>query len=269
MEAVLDELRFLLRSGNRPALLQAVHDEGRLDRYDLEQRLDVSRRTVTRTIESMTDRGYLRRDTDGVALTAYGSFLTECYRSLETDAGVATEYAPFLQHVPGEALGFDLRRLAGADLYVASEASPFALIDRTVDLRAETTTFREVAPGVEKKSIVQLAERVRAGESLDVEIVMTAAAARTATDHDGYADGHRTILQSPDVDIYVHEEPVAMFIGVIGDTVTLTTTRDGTPHAMVETTDETVYEWAVEQLDAYRDAAVPVGEWASAPEAST
>lgn len=64
-----------MRSDNRTGILTALCGEGPLDRYELEARVDASRRTITRIVDALSERGYLAERDDGYVATAFGSAL--------------------------------------------------------------------------------------------------------------------------------------------------------------------------------------------------
>ncbi|MFB6123154.1 MAG: helix-turn-helix transcriptional regulator [Haloferacaceae archaeon] len=257
MADVTDELAFLAQSRNRHEALSALRTTAPLDRYDLEDRLDASRRTVIRTLDALADRGYVT-DSDGeYRLTAYGSFLAARFAEFADDVRTVDRLAPFLSHVSADAFDLDPRHLADADVYVADAGSPYALLDRTLQLRREATRIREVAPAVEKKSVEQLARRVRNGDDVDVQVVLPESAAEAATSSPDYREDHLTALRSDDVEMYVVPDSVGTFVGVLDDTVAIATAKAGRPHALVVTTDDAAVAWAEETFARYRDRARP------------
>ena len=131
-----------------------------------------------------------------------------------------------------QGLGGRLEGLAEAELLVASQADPFSILDRILSLRAEATRIREIAPGVQKESIDQLAARVQRDEELDVEAVIPRHASDVAEERVDYHDGHTMTVESDAVDIYVHPEPISFFAGVMDDTAAFGVSKDGQPYAL-------------------------------------
>lgn len=251
---VRDELAFLTQSPSRLAILDAVRRDGaEFDRVEAARSLDVSRRTVSRALEAFVDRGYVRDGGDGYDLTAFGAAVGRACEDVTADVAVAARIRPFLANVDRETVDLDPRHLADADLVVATESSPYAVFDRSLELRRSATCVRELAPGVEQKSVDQLAERVRAGEDLDVEVVLTADAAADAGSNPDYRSAHRTVLGAPDVEMFVHPEPFRFFLGVFDDAVALGASRDGHVHAMVVSGNAAVREWADRTYRTYRE----------------
>lgn len=261
MESVDAPLELLARSDNRSELLLALDADAPLDRYDLEERLGASRRTVTRALNTLEDRGYIRTEEGGYGLTALGAGLARAYRRYRETASVAARFEPLLREAGATELDFDVEWLRGADLTLATESSPFALLDRSLELRAGASTIREVAPSVEGKSVTQLADRIRAGEDIDVEVVLPVGALEAARSHPDYADEHAVVAESDAVDVYIHPEPVRLFLAVLDETVAVGTAVDGEPTALAVSEDPDLRAWADRRIDEYRAAAIPAEEY--------
>jgi predicted transcriptional regulator len=250
-----------LRSDNRTDVLSALDDAGPLDRYELEDRLDASRRTVTRILGSLAERGYLSERGSSYALSAFGAALARAYDDYRETAGLADRFRPLLRHLDADRLALDPDLLRDAELIVATESSPYAILDRVLQLRAGATRVREMAPTVEAKSLGQLAERIEANESFDFEVVIPAPALDDAAAHPGYADTQRTIEASEAVDLYVYPEPFSFVLGVIDGTAVVGVEVDDRPYALVEGTRPELLEWVESRLDEYRGGATPIDEY--------
>jgi predicted transcriptional regulator len=249
------ELRFIAQSDNRADAIQALSRETHLERRELETRLDASHRTVIRIVNSLEERGYLRETDRGLELTPFGSRMASSFREFLDDASTAIECKPLLRHAPAELGDLPLERLASAELVVASAADPFGIMDRVLSLRAEATRIREVAPGVQTRSVEQLAERVRNGEAIDVEAVIPRRASELAESREEYRTDHAATVESAAVDIYVHPGAVPLFAATIDDRAAVAVAKDGQPHALA-VSDDPEFRAAVESLfERYRDEA--------------
>ena len=256
-----DELSVLSRSNNRTRLLAALNEDQPLDRYELEARIDASRRTVTRVLETLSDRGYVAKREAGYALTAFGSTIVDAHQTYRDTAEVADEFRPFLRRIDSESFDLEPTALRGAELTVATETSPYALLDRVLQLRARSTRIRELAPAIERKSIDQLATRLQSGEDVSVEVILPEAALKEAQTHPEYASGQRIIQESEAVDLFVYPELPSLFIGTMDDTTALGAGVEGRPHALVESQLAELRTWAHAQLDEYRREATPIEEY--------
>jgi predicted transcriptional regulator len=263
MDGPEEELAFLLRSDNRMELLDVLDESGPLDRYELEERLDASRRTITRIVDALAERGYLADGgEDGArSLSAFGAAIADAHREYRETAELANQYRPVLQHLDSDQFAPDPARLQGAELTVATEASPYALIDRVLELRAGADRIREMAPSIEAKSISQLADRIDKGGDFEIEVLLPPTAVEEARTHSEYAEAHRAIRNTDGVEMRVSPEPFSVVLGVIDGTAVLGVTVDDRPHALVESTRTTFVEWAERRLDSFWDESVPIESW--------
>ena len=255
MDTAIEELQFVSQSENRVKALIVLTETEPITRDDLETRLDVSHRTVIRVVNTLTDRGYVQESDNGLRLTPFGAHLASRLDSFVADAEIALEFRPLLEHGPPLLREMDLAVLEDAELVVASESKPFAILDRLLDLRAEATRFREVAPGVEQKSLEQLAQRVRSDEEIDVEVIIPESASVAAESQPKYREDHATTLESDQVDIYVHPEPIRFAAGVVDDTAAIAVMRDGQPYAIAISDAPAMRTWVENVFEQYRNEA--------------
>jgi len=155
---------------------------------------------------------------------------------------------------------FDLdpRLLADAELVVATEGSPYALLDRTLTLRREARRVREIAPMTEKRSIEQLADRIRDGADIEFDAILSAATLEASQSNPEYADAFETTAAADAVDVAVYPDEVKLFLCVADDTVAVGASKDDRPHAMVVTSNPRVREWAIDTFEDHWDRAEPV-----------
>lgn len=232
MGSAVAELRFLTQSESRARALEVLSAEAPLDRRELESRLDASYRTVVRNVTAFEERGYLEETEQGLRLTPFGTHLADELCEFVAATDVAVEFQPLLRHAPPALRAIDPHDLAGAELLVASQSDPFSILDRILTLRAEATRIREIAPGVQKESIDQLARRVQRDQDVDIEAVISQQASDVAESRDGYREGHARTLESDRVRIHVHPEEITFFVGVMDDTVAIAVSKDEQPYAL-------------------------------------
>jgi predicted transcriptional regulator len=246
------ELRFLVQSESRVGALEVLSADAPLDRRGLESRLDSSYRTVVRNVTAFEERGYLEETEQGLRLTPFGSHLADELAEFAAATDVAVEFKPLLRHAPPALREIDPRNLAGAELLVASQSDPFSILDRILTLRAEATRIREIAPGVQKESIDQLAARVRSEEVVDVEAVLSQSASDAAESRVDYRDGHAAAVESDEVDIYVHPGHISFFAGVVDDTVAIAVSKDEQPYALAVSEDPDLRATVESLFEKYR-----------------
>jgi predicted transcriptional regulator len=251
------ELRFITQSANRADALAVLAAEEPLDRGELESRLDSSRRTVIRIVNSLEERGYLRETDRELRLTPFGAHVTDELDEFLAETRTALEYKPLLRNAPPVFRALPVGSLADAELLVASDADPFSILDRVLSLRAEATRIREVAPAVQKESVDQLAARVQQDDDFDVEAVISVRANDAAESRVDYRDGHATTVEADAIDIYVHPDPISFFAGVMDETAAVGVSKDGQPHALAVSEDPDLRAAVESVFERYRDEATP------------
>jgi predicted transcriptional regulator len=251
-------MQFVSASPNRLSALRALDEGGPRDRYELEDELDASRRTVTRTMESLEEYGFVSRGPDGYRLTQLGSFLASTVEASLSRLELADRLSPFFRHVPEGVVDVDLEGFADADVVVADDASPYLLLERVLELRAGASRIRELAPGVERRSIEQLAERARSAEPIDVDVVLDEGALAAAESAPPYESFHKELLASDEIDVYRGPDSAPLYAATMDDIAVLIAEADGRPYALVETRNPDVHEWTETYIERLRDRATPL-----------
>lgn len=254
-------LEYLLRSDNRTSLLVVLAEDQPLDKADLEARLSASQRTISRVLNDLTERGYLQVSVDGFRLTSFGATVTEAYRRCRQRTDLAEEYRPFLTNVDAAAVDLDPAILRGADLTVADDISPYAPLNRALELRRNAARIRVVSPFVEERSVQQLAARLERGDDLDFDVILPADLYEAVQSQIDGRDAFRRETESDAVRMFVHHGDFPLLFATIGDVAALGVSVDGEPYALVESTNERMYEWVDSRIDEYRAEAVPVEEY--------
>ena len=255
MNNATDPLTFLSQSKNRVEILQLLQDGERLDRYEIEEQVEASRRTVIRTLDALTDRGYLVESGDGYQPTSFGSYIAEVYQTFASDTAFAHQLKPVLANVPSDEFDLDPQYLADTEIAVATQGSPYALLDRTLAIRSEASQIREVAPFIEKKSVEQLVERIENQEAFNVEAVLPVAVIEAVGDHPEYREAHQQIKQSDHVDLYVYPDEVTLPVCIADDTVIICVLRDEKLYALAVSSHPEVKAWAEQRFQTFREKA--------------
>lgn len=255
MGRAVAELRFVSQSENRSEALSILAAEEPLDRQALEARLDSSHRTVVRIVNSLGERGYLRETDAGLRLTPFGAHVADQFDAFRATMETALDFGPLLRNAPAVVRDIPLEQLAGAELLVATDADPFSILDRVLSLRAEATRVREVAPGVQKESIDQLAARARDEDDFDVEAVISQRASDRAASNVDYRDGHAATVASDAVDVYVHPDDISFFAGTMDETAAIAVSKDGQPYALAVSDDPDLHATVESVFERFRAAA--------------
>ena len=259
-------LRFLAQSDTRVAVLELLNERGGLDRYEIEQELDVSRRTVIRTIDALADNSYVVNETDTYELTALGATVAASYNEFASTVETAHQLEPFLAHLPDDSFNVDPRELDDAELLVASEASPYALIDRTISLRQETSHLRHMSPIIEKKSLEHLAQQLQHDDELTGDAIIPKQALDSWEDHPDYNDAYQHIINVDRLTLHVYPDTIPYMVCLTDDAVAVGVAKDGNPRAQLIADHPQLRQWATDTFENYLNQSKPLKQLKSGTE---
>lgn len=248
MSSLRDRLQYLFRSDTRLDVLAAMYNDGPLDRYELEDKLGVSRRTVTRTIDGLANRGLVVETPDGYTLSTYGQVLVKTYRAHYSRLSTVDRLRPFFRNVDISTLDLQIEAFNDAELITPDKERPYALFDRILALRDSATQLREVWPIAAYQPAKQAADLVTA-DDLRYEAIVGTEVHQTAREQSDYRDHYEQLVTT--ADIYLYEDSLQLFVSIAADDVLLGTVDSvtGDWQAMVSSSNPTVRSWANNWFD--------------------
>jgi predicted transcriptional regulator len=258
-----DGMDYLSRSENRVSLLAALVENQPRNRDELEAELSASKRTVSRVLTELTQKGYLQEGPAGFRLTTFGEVVAEAYLDYSDRFELAEKYRPFLANVDSTAVDLDITALRGASLTVAGDVNPYAPLDRALELRQDATQIRVVTPLIEKRSMEQLTARMERGEDLNFEAIFPQRLYETVKSQRGYDGAFEREVQSDSVELRISPDSIDVIYSIIDDIVALGATVDNEPYALLESKNPDLRAWVEQTIDEYKTAAVPVEEFES------
>jgi len=254
-----ESVQFLAQSPNRVAILGALDDGSVKDRYDLEGSIEATRRTVLRTLGDLVEYGFVQERNDGYRRSTLGGRVYREYKAFVENVTFEDELATFLSDVPDDLFSFPVDRFEDSEVTVATAGGSYAPLDRLLDLRADATRIRDLAPAVERRSVRQLADRIEDGVDVSVEIVLSETALEAASTDQQYAPVHETTVTADAVDMFVAPGEFEIGMCIADRTVAI-----GTPgpndhvRALCVTDDPVVLEWAHDYVDERLESAEPL-----------
>ena len=263
MENADEELSFLLRSDNRREILIALAERGPLDRHEIRDALDASRRTVSRVLKTLVEAGYVRNLGNRYRLTAFGAFQVDTFRDWAERAAITDRFRPFLANVDDDLFDPEPGLLRSASLTVATDLHPHAPMDRLLAIREGASQIRSVTPIVRNRCLTHVAKRCRRGDQFEAEVVVPAEMVERVDSLTGHDSTLRTIRASESVSSFVHPGPLRVLCSVVDDTAVFGAYVDAQLHALVESDAHEFRELATERIDACRTEAVQAEESAN------
>ncbi|WP_353633670.1 GntR family transcriptional regulator [Halobacterium sp. NMX12-1] len=238
----------------RYEFLDAVRERPR-DKRALVAATDVSRSTVDRALRDLESHGLVERAGGEYRATTYGDLLAGEFASLLDTAAAAWEIRDVLEKIPTDELGFELSRLADADVTTPTSADPTAPMQRVVELKRGATRVRSLASGRSPGALDAHEEAAGRGDHLFASVCSTDLLAWLASDPER-REQVAGLLDADSVEVYAYDGDIPFPVGITEDVVFFgVESEEGAPVALVETTDERVREWAIEAFETRREAA--------------
>lgn len=256
MSSPLEDVEFLARSSTRLSVLESLAD-GPRERTDLLAATGASQPTLSRVLDALASRGWIARGGGGgFELTPVGDLVAREFSALLETMGTAGKLAHLAPHLPVESWGFDLSRLADAEVVEPSESDPMAPIRRAGEQVRTADRVRifshQFVPGVFEAA----AER---DDPVHVETVGSTGVVEAIREDEGSRRLVRDLVASGRLELAVADRDVPHICGIPDDAVSLGVTDDeGTPLALLVSRDDAVRDWAVATFEEYRATAEPV-----------
>ncbi|MXR19989.1 helix-turn-helix transcriptional regulator [Halobacterium bonnevillei] len=239
---------------DRLEFVQALLDDPK-DKRTLVSETDVSRSTVNRAVRDLEGKGLIERTNGEYRPTAYGELLADEFTSLLETAAFAWNVRDVLEQIPADELDFDLARLADATITTPTPANPSAPLERVVQIKRTASTLRSLASGRSPGALDAHERGLEAGDAVFETVLseeLLAWLAAGSNRRQRVAD----LLAYDDLHVYVCDDDIPVPLGITEDVVFFgVSSPEGAPVALVESTDQSVRDWAVETFEATRDAA--------------
>lgn len=188
----------------RASVLDALREEGAMDRRELERELDVSKSTVHRFTRSLRDHGLIERSGGAFVLTPLGEASAEEVAAFGAAIETAWELAPVLEAASAHDIAFDVAAFADATVTTAAPGNPYRPVSRFMSLIEETDSLRGLDPAsINPLHIDTIYERIVGGMDTDavfpstvVEELLTANPDRAER---AFESGHLTLSVHDDL----------------------------------------------------------------------
>lgn len=253
--AAIDRLSFLSRAESRVCLMECLLASGPLTQRELQDRLSYSRSTVTRSLDSLEDIGWITDSTEGYRLTAAGRPIIESFSDTVETIETAEELAPFLEWFPLSSVDIGIEPLREGEITVATDGDPQAPSRKQAELLQSTSCFRGLFSSIDIDTTRLLRDRTVAG-NLDAELVISPDVAATIRT-EPFAPLFDELLATNQHTTHISEE-IPMYLGLAEDGPTQVGVVDdrGFPRALLESHNSAVRSWAETLFAEHRQTAV-------------
>lgn len=255
---MFEMVEFMARSPTRISVMKVLADADEpLTQRDIHEQISASRSTLGRTLDQMATFDWLIETPEGYRLSALGAKICREFESLIDSLQIADEYSPLLGALPAEVLDFDLGLLTEADITEATPGTPFAPVERAIEIRRSSDSVKELTPVLVKESTRRLRERINSSTSGEnIEIIIPAELLKHIQEDPQYAGFLEAIVASNTAEVYAYPGDIPWLLSLLDDCILFSTFDDnGRPVALIETDHPQIVAWAESRYQTYRNAA--------------
>lgn len=254
----LEWIVFLARSQTRVHILEQLVKNAAINRSEMNSHIDASERTITRTLNEFTDRGWVEQRDRSYQLTPTGELIAQAFLELVDSFSETAELSTFLDWFPYSEYELDVTRLLGATVTESTDSEPYAPARRQNRLMGQVSTYRALLPSVDVEGNHIANQQMEAG-NLEAELIVPPRIKHTIVTHE-YAHLMRDPIEDGQLTLLVADSVPEFHVGLADDEKVQIGVEDdaGLPRALVETTDSAVRDWAEQLYDEYRSQADPV-----------
>lgn len=261
MREGVEAIAFLAGSETRVQLLEELAgsadagDQGQgLSRGELRARLDAARTTITRNLEALIDRGWVREIEGRYVATPAGRLVAGALGEATATIAAADRLAPFLRWFPADEPEPPIESLWSARVVTGESGDPYAPVNAIVNRIRQSGDGRVLLPFLGLHPFEACHERV-VEDGTTHELVVTPTVAETLRTDDDYAALFADLRACDRFTAYVYDGEIPLFVGIYESATLIDATREGAPEILVESDDERVRDWAEEVYERYRAAA--------------
>lgn len=256
MPPALDDIRFLSDSEYRGDALHELEEDPRTQ-AELRAALGASSATVSRLLRSFRARHWVEQTGGTYELTPQGRFVTEEFGQLYARMQAVDRLNQLAEWLPAELLSLGFRYLADADVTFPSPNAPLAPMERATDIKYAATHSRSLSYMLPTACLSAHCDSVNAGRQT-LDAVYTPDLFEAIAKSDAVSQ-FVDLLQSDRTTFSMFDGDLPCIIGLNDDSIYIFVVNDrGVPLALIETGDETVFEWGEALFEEYRRAAEPI-----------
>lgn len=233
-----------------PVLHELDESSQPLQQSEIRERLDKSKSTTHRRVNTLEEMDFASKNGDGYVLTDLGEAVAERTAEYVSEVRTAQEYEEFLETLDGTSL--TLADIADGKVTRATRENPVAPLVRLAEVTANASEVRVLTNSVAPESFKVGREKMRRGEQ-EVEMVIDGRTMKSIRGNDWFGEEARHDLRSGSLSLWVHDENIPYQIGILDDRLCLGAEDDDRmPVALLETEKNTAVEWAERIFEEYR-----------------
>lgn len=247
----LADVAYLSRSRNRVQVLEALAAGG-ATRDELQSLTDASRATLSRVLGELVERGWATREGRQYRATHLGAFVAREFDRLLDRLAVVPVLSRVEPWLPEEGFGFDLDRLATADVVATTPTDVLAPTTFLVRQLRAASRVRVLSHAMLTSGIQACHGPAVAGEQRIEAVVPQSVVDAIAADPE-VAVAVREMVAAGTTDLYCVDGDVPYVLVLTDDEVNVALfDEQGAPHAVVCSENAAVRAWAEATVTSYR-----------------
>ena len=250
-----DQILFLARAESRVRVIELLVESGPATQREIRTQLDASRTTVSRSLQSLRDRGWVEKSDGAYRLSRAGRIIAAEFARLLDTVKTVEELSEFLRWYPAD---IDIPGLLDAndvEVTYSTDADPYAPARRQTEILHTAERLRILLPAIDLDSTKTITEQVTQ-RGLELETVVSPNVESTI-ESDEFAPLMREKMQTGRSAVFVARDSIPFYLGLTDDgriQVGLAD-EDGLPRALLETANESISSWAKSVYQDYREQA--------------
>jgi predicted transcriptional regulator len=237
--------------------MEHLAEAGAATQRDLRDRLDASRTTVSRSLQSLEEREWVEADGNTYRLTPVGITVAEAFSGMLETIRTIEELSEFLRWFPTDEFAPDFLEADDVTVTTSTDGDPYAPARRQSEILQRADRLRILLPSVDLEGTKTITERIT-NEELEAETVIAPELEATMESAE-FAPFVRRMLETGRATMLVSPTELPFYLGLTDDGCVQIGVEDddGLPRSLLETTDGDVMEWAESVYRKYRAEAEP------------
>jgi predicted transcriptional regulator len=256
-EKPLDEIVFLARAESRVRILEYLLASDSATQGELRTRLEASRTTISRALQSLTVKGWIETSDGQYHLTRSGELIAAAFSDLIDTVEAVDELAEFLEEFPAKVEAPDFLGASNTEITYRTDSAPYAPAEKQSQILHTADEMRMLLPAIDLPSTKTITEQVTQ-RGLVIETIVPPGV-ESVIESGEFAPLMCEKMKTGRSSVYVVDTEIPLYIGLTdGDLVQIgLADEEGVPTALLETTDEAIREWAEEMYKQYREQSRP------------
>lgn len=250
-----EQILFLARAESRVRILDILMESESASQRELRTRLGASRTTVSRSLQSLTDKDWIKKSEGEYRLTHAGHVIAGEFTGMLDTADAVEELKEFYRWFPAELDPPNFLDASDVTVTYSTDAAPYAPARKQSEILHTANRLRILLPATDLESTELITKQVTQ-RGLDVE-TMVSPGVEAVLEADEFVPLVTEMLGSGHSKILVARTALPFYLGLADDQYVQIglADDDGLPRALLETVDEDIWEWAESLYIGYRELA--------------